>query len=121
MQIAEEHEDILAHPPPDAQFTGFGPHALEFKLGAWTGRPERGGSIRSEMCVRIYKVLREENIEIPYPQSTLHVRSVAAGAAQALRGEPQQHRQRYAQADLEGATPRADRVVRARKTRPVGS
>ncbi len=101
-QVAEEHEDILAHPAPDAQFTGFGQHALEFKLGAWTGLPERGGSIRSEMCVRIYKMLRAENIEIPYPQSTLHVRSVDAGAAQALRGESQQRRPRYAQADLEG-------------------
>ena len=43
-QVAADHDDILAHPPPDTQFAGFGPNALEFKLGAWTGRPERGGS-----------------------------------------------------------------------------
>ena len=91
-EVAEEHEDILAHPPPDAQFTGFGQHALEFKLGAWTGRPERAGSIRSEMCVRIYKMLRQEQIEIPYPQSTLHVRSFDPGVTDAWRGEPPQRR-----------------------------
>jgi small-conductance mechanosensitive channel len=87
-QVAEEHEDVLAHPPPDAQFTGFGQQALEFKLGAWTGRPERAGGIRSEMCVRIYKMLQQERIEIPFPQSTLQVRSFAPGAADAMRGEP---------------------------------
>ena len=27
------HDDILALPAPDTQFAGFGPHALEFKLG----------------------------------------------------------------------------------------
>ena len=100
-QVAQEHEDILAHPPPDAQFIGFGQNALEFKLGAWTGRPERGGSIRSEMCVRIYKMLRQENIEIPYPQSTLHVRSFDAGVIDALRGESQQRQPRYTHANLE--------------------
>jgi len=100
-QVAKEHEDILAQPPPDAQFTGFGAHALEFKLGAWTGRPERGGGIRSEMCVRIYKMLRQEGIEIPYPQSTLHVRSFDPGVTDALRSEPQR-RPRYTAAGVDG-------------------
>ena len=78
-QVAREHDDILTYPAAETQFAGFGPHALEFKLGAWTGRPERGGSIRSELCVQIYKVLTRENIEIPYPQSTLHLRSFDGG------------------------------------------
>jgi small-conductance mechanosensitive channel len=73
-QVASEHPDILSHPPPETQFAGFGPQALEFKVGAWTGRPERGGGIRSELCVQIYKVLTREGIEIPYPQSTLRLR-----------------------------------------------
>jgi small-conductance mechanosensitive channel len=87
-QVAKEHVDILAHPPPETQFAGFGTHALEFKLGAWTGRPERGGSIRSELCVQIYKVLTRENIEIPYPQSTLHLRSLDSGVLDTFRSRP---------------------------------
>ena len=88
-QVAADHDDILAHPPPDTQFAGFGPNALEFKLGAWTGRPERGGTIRSEMCVEIYKVLTRENIEIPYPQSTVHLRGLDADTLDTLLGQAQ--------------------------------
>jgi small-conductance mechanosensitive channel len=83
-EVAKAHEDVLSHPPPEAQFAGFGQQALEFKLGVWTSRPERAGSIRSELCIRIYQVLNREQIEIPYPQSRLHPGGLAvAGRGQA--------------------------------------
>jgi len=84
-QVAQAHADVLDFPAPETQFAGFGPHALEFKLGAWTGRPERGGTIRSELCVGIYRVLTRENIEIPFPQSTLHLRSVDSTVLDTVR------------------------------------
>ena len=83
-KVAQDHEDVLPHPPPETQFAGFGLHALEFKVGAWIGRPERGGSIRSELCVEIYKVLTREGIEIPYPPAS--GRGAQGGAADGLRG-----------------------------------
>jgi small-conductance mechanosensitive channel len=88
-QVAKEHDDILTYPAPETQFAGFGSHALEFKLGAWTARPERGGTIRSELCVRIYRVLTQEGIEIPYPQSSLHVRSIDQSVVDSFRERPQ--------------------------------
>lgn len=86
--IAADHPDILAFPPPDAQFSGFGVSALEFKLGAWTARFEHAGSIRSELCVAIYKALKRENIEIPYPQASLHLRSIDRGVLDGIREQP---------------------------------
>jgi small-conductance mechanosensitive channel len=77
-EIAASHEDVLPYPAPDALFSGFGPYALEFRLGAWTGRPERAGRIRSDLCVQIYQTLQREGIEIPYPQSTVHLRQEQA-------------------------------------------
>ncbi len=88
-QVAKGHADVLAHPPPEAQFFGFGPHALEFRLGAWTGRPARGGSIRSELCVGIYRVLNQEKIEIPHPQPLHNLRAADTGLVSALRGQAQ--------------------------------
>ena len=41
------------------------------------------------MCVEIYKVLTRENIEIPYPQSTVHLRGFDAGALDVLLGQAQ--------------------------------
>lgn len=84
-RVAMEHDDILALPAPEAQFAGFGSHALELKLGAWTARPERVGTIRSELCVQIYRLLQQAKIEIPYPQSTLHVRSIDPAVVHSLR------------------------------------
>ena len=87
--VATEHDDILTYPAPETQFAGFGSHALEFKLGGWTARPERAGTIRSELCVRIYRVLTQQGIEIPYPQSSLHVRSIDQAVVDSLRERPQ--------------------------------
>ncbi len=91
--IARVHPDVLEHPPADTLFAGFGPHSLDFKLGAWTSRFERAGLIRSELCVEIYKVLNREGIEIPYPQSALHLRSVDRKVVSAFR-EPPEYRPR---------------------------
>ena len=92
--IAANHPDILTFPPPDTQFAGFGVSALEFKLSAWTARFERTGTIRSELCVTIYKALKQENIEIPFPQSSLHLRSIDQGVLDVLREQRQSPSQR---------------------------
>ncbi len=104
--IARVHPDVLEHPPADTLFAGFGPHSLDFKLGAWTSRFERAGLIRSELCVEIYKVLNREGIEIPYPQSALHLRSVDRKVVSAFR-EPPEYRPRE--------VPRDDRIGRIRR------
>ncbi len=77
-EIAQRHEHVLAYPAPDTLFSGFGPYALEFRLGAWTGRPELAGRTRSDLCVQIYQRLQREGIEIPLPQSTVHLREARA-------------------------------------------
>jgi small-conductance mechanosensitive channel len=44
-------------------------------LRAWTGRFEQWFTVRSELTVAIHAALREANIEIPFPQRDLHLRS----------------------------------------------
>jgi len=66
----------LREPPPSVFFIGFGDSALEFELGVWTvemtSQPRR---FRSELYFAIEKKLRENRIEIPFPQRDLHLRS----------------------------------------------
>jgi small-conductance mechanosensitive channel len=74
--VAKEHPKVLADPTPDVFFNGFGDSSLNFELAVWTAemssKPRR---FRSELYYAIEKKLRENRIEIPFPQRDLHLRS----------------------------------------------
>lgn len=58
-------------------FTEFGDSALQFELVVWVGRDSvnRPGSTRSLYLWAIDDELRKRDIEVPFPQRDLHVRS----------------------------------------------
>ncbi len=74
--IAQEHPKALKQPAPDLFFAGFGDSSLNFELAVWTEEmtfsPRR---FRSDLYYAIEKKLRENNIEIPFPQRDLHLRT----------------------------------------------
>jgi small-conductance mechanosensitive channel len=75
-EVALAHSKVLANPPPAVFFLGFGDSALDFEVGVWTAEMARSPKkFRSELYYAIEKALRENGIEIPYPQRDLHVRS----------------------------------------------
>jgi len=73
---AEEDPHTLRDPAPSVFFVEFGDSALNFELVAWSDemsyRPRR---YRSDLNFAISKKLREAEIEIPFPQRDLHIRS----------------------------------------------
>jgi len=74
-EVAEEHPDILSTPRPDVLFVSFGDSSWNMKLRVWIPDPRRHWRIRSQLNSAIVKKFREYNIEIPFPQRDLHVRS----------------------------------------------
>ncbi|MEO0376487.1 MAG: hypothetical protein AAF329_18055, partial [Cyanobacteria bacterium P01_A01_bin.17] len=62
-------------PPPRVVFVGFGDSSLDFELLIWLRRPERQLLVKSDLYFHIDAILRKRNIEIPFPQRDLHVRS----------------------------------------------
>jgi potassium-dependent mechanosensitive channel len=72
---AAKHPAVLKEPPPCAFFVGFGDSSLNFELRAWTDRADQWFAVRSELAVAIHAALRDANIEIPFPQRDLHLRS----------------------------------------------
>jgi small-conductance mechanosensitive channel len=70
------HPQVLVDPAPHIFFIGFGDSSLDFELGLWTAEmlqnPKR---FRSEINYAVEKALRENGIEIPFPQRDLHIRS----------------------------------------------
>jgi potassium efflux system protein len=75
LQAANEHLEVLRYPPPQVFFKGFGDNALNFELLVWTSDPSRQLPLASDLYFRIEAVLREQNIEVPFPQRDLHLRT----------------------------------------------
>ena len=90
IEVAREHPQALADPPPTVFFDGFGESALNFELGVWcaemSDRPRR---FRSDLNFAIERKLREAAIEIPVPQREVRIRS--APPADAAPGETPAH------------------------------
>jgi small-conductance mechanosensitive channel len=55
---------------------GLGDSSLDFELLVWIDVPELRGRVRHDLLMKIYKVFNQKGIEIPFPQSDIHVRSV---------------------------------------------
>jgi len=87
LEAAAEHPKALRDPTPVVLFTEFGDSSLNFELGVWTQEMTATPiHFTSEMNFIIEKKLRENGIEIPFPQRDLHVRS-GLPATQGLSGE----------------------------------
>ena len=84
IEAAGEHPKALRDPSPVVLFTEFGDSSLNFELGVWTQEMTAAPiHFTSEMNFIIEQKLRENDIEIPFPQRDLHVRSGLPAAAEA--------------------------------------
>ncbi len=96
MEAAESHSLVMEDPAPRALFVGFGDSSLDFELRAWIADVNGRLGVRSELGQYIDRRFREEEIEIPFPQRDLHLRSVdgaifseaASSAGKASAKEP---------------------------------
>lgn len=77
-QIAAEHIEICDHPAPRVRFRRFGDSSLDFELLCWISQPVDRGRLHHELNCAVYKGFAAHNIEIPFPQRDLHVRSMPA-------------------------------------------
>ena len=75
LDIAANHPQVLKSPAPAAFFTNFGDSSLDFELKFWLDDPLIIKTVTSELACSIWHQFAENNIEIPYPQRDLHLRS----------------------------------------------
>ncbi len=76
VQAALAQNRVLRDPAPSAVLSAFGADGLEFTLGFWIGDPENGQAVlRSDINVAILQALRQQGIDIPYPQRVVHVQA----------------------------------------------
>lgn len=75
LEASREHASVLSTPVPQVFFTGFGDSALEFELLVWIAEPSKQLLIKSDLYFAIETRLRQQEIEIPFPQRDLHLRT----------------------------------------------
>lgn len=79
LEAAHEHELVLDDPGPVVYFMDYGADALVFDLRCYLGDIGYMMSVSSELRFTILRKMREREIEIPYPQRDLHIKSLPEG------------------------------------------
>ena len=74
-QAALAQPRVLRDPEPSVQLSEFAPDGLEFTVVYWINDLQNGqGNLRSEINMAILALLRQNHIDIPYPQQVVHNR-----------------------------------------------
>jgi potassium efflux system protein len=81
------NRDVLQDPPPSVFFVAFGDSTLDFEIRAFVDSIDKRLRVQHEINLEVARVLRENGVEIPFPQRDLHIRS-APGIVGSLRSDP---------------------------------
>lgn len=68
---------VLAEPKPTVWLKDFGASSVDHDILVWIADPEMGvGNVRSDVLNRVWVLFKANDIEIPFPQQDVHIRSV---------------------------------------------
>lgn len=86
LEVAAGHKGVLTEPRPDVMFVEFGDSSLNFELRVWTRDfIQTPIVLRSQLNFVIWRELKAADIEIPFPQRDLHIRSGTLGIMREAR------------------------------------
>ncbi|MGB3469498.1 MAG: mechanosensitive ion channel domain-containing protein [Erythrobacter sp.] len=75
-KAVDETPRVLKTPKPRVNIMEFGDNSVNFDVRFWIEDPEGGlANIRSDVYMRIWELFKEHDVEIPFPQRDLHLRS----------------------------------------------
>ena len=80
-KVAADHDEVCPDPAPRVRFRRFGDSSLDFELLCWINQPVDRGRLSHDLHCKVYKAFATSDIEIPFPQRDLHVRSLPAGSS----------------------------------------
>jgi small-conductance mechanosensitive channel len=76
LEAARATARVLRDPAPVCLLTGFGDSAVELEVGIWIRDPTNGTTnVKSEVLLNVWDRFQEHDIEIPFPQRDLHIKS----------------------------------------------
>lgn len=73
MDIVKNDPDVLNTPEPTLLFMDFGASSLDFEVRIWVADINNAAGIMAKLRYAINEAFKEKNIEIPFPQTDIHV------------------------------------------------
>ena len=73
VKAVNKHPKVLKTPKPFVRFTEFADSSLNFNILFWSDDIFRIENVKSEIRVEIFRLFKENNIQIPFPQRVLHM------------------------------------------------
>ena len=71
---------VLKNPSPRCNLMEFGDSSINFDLRFWINDPANGSAnVRSDVMMAIWDMLHEMDIEVPFPQRDIHIKSAPDG------------------------------------------
>lgn len=76
MEVVRNNTGVLKYPEPDLLFDQYNDSSIDFNLRIWTSEYiNKPKVLKSQLYYAIFAKFREEQVEIPFPQRDLHIRS----------------------------------------------
>ncbi len=75
LEAVHSSSRVLPFPSPGVLLSAFGPSSIDLSIVVWIDDPEAGvGNVQSEVLWKVWRLFRENGIEIPLPQSDLNLK-----------------------------------------------
>ncbi|MBS3955482.1 MAG: mechanosensitive ion channel [Methylomicrobium sp.] len=75
---------VLAEPEPNVLMVGFGPSSLDFSIRIFVSDLSGRLAATHDLHMRLNKAFKDHNIQIPFPQRDIHIKTAPTGALNSL-------------------------------------
>ena len=90
IDAAKSVERVLDAPEPVCLLKGFGDNSVDLELRFWLADPSNGVSnVKSRVLLKVWDSFKQHEIEIPYPQRDLHIRSSDVQSVSFVQPDPE--------------------------------
>ncbi|MGB7406852.1 MAG: mechanosensitive ion channel domain-containing protein [Pacificimonas sp.] len=77
LEAAKSVPRVLDTPPPNVWLTGYGDSSVDHDILCWISDAEEGvGNVKSAILNKLWDLFKENDIEIPFPQRDVHLKTV---------------------------------------------
>jgi len=73
--LVKDNKRVMSYPEPIIYFGGFGDSSLDFEIRAFVRETSMRLPVQNELRIATFSALKNANIEIPFPQRDIHIKT----------------------------------------------
>ncbi len=75
-EVIHHHKEVMSYPKPVVLVHEFADNSVNFRVLFWTSDFDTWTGLKSTILLELFDSFRKNNINIPFPQRDLHIKSV---------------------------------------------